>query len=179
VLLARATGTPLDRLLAERVLDPLGMSDTGFVARDLARFGPQWLPGAHGPTVYDPTGGQWSTPPAFPDAAAGLVSTVADLHAFAQALRGGGPAQVVPEREFAAMVAPYDGGPGWGLGIGVITVHQSDGRHAGTYGWDGGLGSSWWTDPVTDTIAIVLTTDAWSSPEPTAVFVDFWRAAFS
>ena len=53
-----------------------------------------------------------------------------------------------------------------------------DGRHAGSYGWDGGLGSTWWTDPVTDTIAILLTTDAWTSPQPTPVFDDFWAAAF-
>jgi CubicO group peptidase (beta-lactamase class C family) len=71
-----------------------------------------------------------------------------------------------------------DAGEGWGLGIGVKTADQPDGRHAGTYGWDGGLGSTWWTDPVTDTVAILLTTDAWTSPQPTPVFTDFWTAAF-
>ena len=81
VLVARAAGRPLPELLAERLLDPLGMTDTGFhVPPDrLERFGRQWL----GPEVYDEPDGQWATPPAFPDAASGLVSTVADLHAFA------------------------------------------------------------------------------------------------
>ena len=32
---------------------------------------------------------------------------------------------------------------------------------------------------MTDTIAILLTTDAWTSPQPTPVFGDFWPAAFA
>ena len=73
VLVARAAGRPLPELLAQRLLDPLGMTDTGFhVPPDrLDRFGRQWL----GPDVYDEPDGQWATPPAFPDAASGLVST--------------------------------------------------------------------------------------------------------
>ena len=89
VLVARAAGRPLPELLAERLLDPLRMTDTGFhVPPDQrGRFGRQWL----GPDVYDEPDGQWSTPPAFPDAASGLVSTVADLHAFAASLRTADP----------------------------------------------------------------------------------------
>lgn len=180
VLLSRATGAPLDRLLAERLLDPLGMRDTGFVVRDLERFGPQWMPDEQ---LYDPADGQWSTLPAFPDAAAGLVSTIADLHAFANMLRSGGFPVLRPET-VVQMTTPHVDGldeagrEGWGLGLGVARADLPDGRHAGTYGWDGGMGSTWWTDPVTDTIAVLLTTDAWSSPQPTPIFTDFWRAAF-
>ena len=172
VLVARAAGRPLPELLAERLLDPLGMTDTGFhVPPDrLERFGRQWL----GPEVYDEPDGQWSTPPAFPDAAAGLVSTVADLHAFASTCARADPSmRTARHGEHDA-----DGTEGWGLGIGVKLADLPDGRHAGSYGWDGGLGSTWWTDPVTDTIAILLTTDAWTSPQPTPVFNDFWAAAF-
>ena len=165
VLVARAAGRPLPELLAERVLGPLGMTDTGFhVPPDrLERFGRQWL----GPEVYDEPEGQWATPPAFPDAASGLVSTVADLHAFAASLRTADPSMRTARH-----------GEEWGLGVGVQLADLPDGRHAGSYGWDGGLGSTWWTDPVTDTIAILLTTDAWTSPQPTPVFDDFWAAAF-
>jgi len=176
VLASRAAGRPLPELLAERVLGPLGMTDTGFhVPPDrLDRFGPQWL----GPEVYDEPAGQWAQPPAFPDAASGLVSTVPDLHAFAASLRDGSPSTTTM-RTARHGAHDADGTEGWGLGIGVMVADLPDGRHAGSYGWDGGLGSTWWTDPVTDTIAILLTTDAWTSPQPSPVFTDFWRAAFS
>nr|WP_304438212.1 serine hydrolase domain-containing protein [Cellulomonas sp. Root137] len=174
VLVARAAGRPLPELLAERLLDPLGMVDTGFhVPPDrLGRFGRQWL----GADVYDEVDGQWARPPAFPDAASGLVSTVADLHAFATSLRAAPQADMLTAQGGAH---DEEGREGWGLGIGVLLADLPDGRHAGSYGWDGGLGSTWWTDPVTDTVAILLTTDAWTSPQPTPVFTDFWTAAFA
>ncbi len=177
VLLERATGMPLDRLLATRVTGPLGMSDTAFHA-PAHRLGPVWM----GDTVYDEPDGQWSSRPVFFDAAAGLVSTVADLHAFARSLRDG--SLLAPDLVALMVTASGgahdpDGVEGWGLGIGVAVADRVDGRHAGTYGWDGGLGSTWWTDPVTDTIAILLTTDSWTSPQPTPIFTDFWRAAFA
>jgi CubicO group peptidase (beta-lactamase class C family) len=180
VLVARAAGLPLPALLESRVTGPLGMRDTAFrvPADQLGRLGALWMGGE----VYDEPDGQWSRPPAFPDGAAGLVSTVADLHVFATALRDG--TLLAPDRVtqmVTASVEPHDpeGGEGWGLGLGVQVADRADGRHAGSYGWDGGLGSTWWTDPVTDTIAILLTTNSWTSPQPTAVFTDFWRAAFS
>ena len=172
VLVARAAGRPLPELLAERLLDPLGMTDTGFhVPPDrLGRFGRQWL----GPEVYDEPDGQWATPPAFPDAA-----VRAGVDGRGPARVRGEPAHGRPGRCRTARRGAHDAdGEGWGLGIGVKLADLPDGRHAGSYGWDGGLGSTWWTDPVTDTIAILLTTDAWTSPQPTPVFTDFWRAAF-
>lgn len=180
VLVARAAGRPLPALLEERVTGPLGMPDTAFhvPADELGRLGPLWSGG----DVYDEPRGQWSRPPAFADAGGGLVSTVDDLHAFATALRDG--ALLPPDRVaemVEASVDPHDaeGTEGWGLGIGVAVADRADGRHAGTYGWDGGMGSTWWTDPVTDTVAILLTTNSWASPQPTPIFTDFWRAAFS
>ncbi|WP_456843800.1 serine hydrolase domain-containing protein [Cellulomonas sp. P5_C6] len=182
VLLARAAGRPLPELLAGRLLDPLGMRDTGFhvPAQDLARLDRHWT----GDAVYDVPDGQWSRPPAFADAGAGLVSTVADLHTFATMLRGRGSTVLSPQAVTAmtsAHVGAHDpaGHEGWGLGLGVLLSHAPDGRHAGTYGWDGGLGSTWWTDPVTDTIAVLLTTDAWASGQPTPIFTDFWQAVFA
>ncbi|SFL26028.1 serine hydrolase domain-containing protein [Geodermatophilus ruber] len=191
VLVARAAGRPLPEVLAERVLDPLGMAGTGFgvpgPARD--RLGPHWTPPADDGTrtVYDPAEGQWAHPPAFPDAGDGLVSTVDNLAAFAAMLSAGGRtpggSRVLSEAAVRAMTtdqvgAVDDEGGGWGLGIGVRIAAAPDGRSAGTYGWDGGLGGSWWTDPVTGVTAILLTNQMWASPQPPAVFGDFWAAAF-
>jgi CubicO group peptidase (beta-lactamase class C family) len=155
------------------------MRDTSFhvPAGELHRLDPVWS----GDDVYDEPDGQWSRPPAFADAGAGLVSTVHDLHAFATALRDG---TLLPAHRFTQMVTASVGAhdpertEGWGLGIGVGVADRSDGRHAGSYGWDGGMGSTWWTDPVTGTIATLLTTDSWAAAQPTPIFTDFWRAAF-
>jgi CubicO group peptidase (beta-lactamase class C family) len=186
VLVARASGRPLPEVLAERVLGPLGMADTGFGVPDAARdrLGPHWMPPDGGGTrqVYDPADGQWARPPAFPDGGDGLVSTVDDLTTLARALlAGGGP--VLRPGTVAAMTTEQAGpvddeGGGWGLGVGVRREDEPGGRHAGSYGWDGGLGSSWWTDPLTGTTAVLLTDQMWSSPAPPEVFSAFRAVAF-
>jgi CubicO group peptidase (beta-lactamase class C family) len=45
------------------------------------------------------------------------------------------------------------------------------------YGWDGGSGTVWRTDPTTGLTGIRLTQLQLTSPEPPPVFVDFWSAA--
>ena len=88
VLIARAAGQPLDEFMRERLFEPLGMRDTGFFTEQTDRLGTCYAvdPATEARTVYDAPDGQWSKPPAFPDAAAGLVSTVDDVHAFARML---------------------------------------------------------------------------------------------
>jgi CubicO group peptidase (beta-lactamase class C family) len=191
VLVARAADRPLPEVLAERVLEPIGMRDTGFAVPEHARdrFGPHWTPpGQDGRReVYDPADGQWARLPAFPDGGDGLVSTVDDLAAFAAVLAAGGRTPegtwVLAEETVRAMTSEQAGavddeGGGWGLGIGVRRTDEPGGRHAGSHGWDGGLGSSWWTDPVTGTTAVLLTNQMWSSPQPPALFADVRAVAF-
>lgn len=191
VLVTRAAGRPLPEVLAERVLAPIGMRDTGFAVPEHARdrFGPHWTPpGEDGSReVYDPADGQWARLPAFPDGGDGLVSTVDDLAAFAAVLAAGGRTpegtRVLAEETVRAMTSEQAGavddeGGGWGLGIGVRRTDEPGGRHTGSHGWDGGLGSSWWTDPVTGTTAVLLTDQMWSSPQPPALFADFRAVAF-
>jgi CubicO group peptidase (beta-lactamase class C family) len=49
-------------------------------------------------------------------------------------------------------------------------------RSAGTYGWDGGFGSSWANDPVTGVTGVLLTNQMWTSPDPPPVCRAFWTA---
>src|SRR6184192_25209 len=91
VLIARASGSPFDIFLRDRIFEPLGMKDTSFSvpADKQSRFVPSyltdWRTGAL--NLYDdPTTGQWSRPPAFPSGAGGLVSTADDYAAFAEML---------------------------------------------------------------------------------------------
>ena len=92
VLAARAAGAPFEDVMRERVLAPLGMRDTAFHAADSGRLATAYENVDGKLTVRDPPDGQWSRPPRFPDGAAGLVSTAADLLAFGRMLRRGGGA---------------------------------------------------------------------------------------
>jgi len=47
------------------------------------------------------------------------------------------------------------------------------------YGWDGGSGTTWRSDPARDLTTILLTQRAMTSPEPPPLFVDFWDAAYA
>jgi CubicO group peptidase (beta-lactamase class C family) len=94
VLLARAAGEPLARVLRSRIFAPLGMRDTAFFTTATERLATGYRPTPGGLVVSDPPDGAWSRPPAFGDAAAGLVSTADDLLAFARMLLHGGAGAV-------------------------------------------------------------------------------------
>jgi CubicO group peptidase (beta-lactamase class C family) len=201
VLIARAGGQPFETFLRERLFEPLGMKDTGFSvpAAKLDRFATSyWTNFATGAFErYDPAvGGQWSRPPAFPSGGGGLVSTVDDYLAFAQMLLSGGKYgherilsrasvetmttdHLTPAQKAASgLVADYFDSHGWGFGMSVVTRRTDVAGSVGTYGWDGGLGTSWRTDPREDMVTILLTQRAWASPNPPNVSRDFWTLAY-
>ena len=89
VLIARASGQPLETFLRERIFEPLGMKDTGFSvpAAKLDRLATcyQVNPETGALEVFDDAeAAKWSRPPAFPSGGGGLVSTVDDYLAFGQ-----------------------------------------------------------------------------------------------
>ena len=188
VLAARAAGTSYDEVLRTRVFEPLGMTDTAFCA-DPARLPTAYQPTPDGLAVWDTPEGKWSSPPAFPDGSAGLVSTADDLLAFARMLlRGGTPVltaeavaamtrdQLTPAQKEHGGFGPQmfaDGG--WGYGVYVHTA----GERAGAYGWDGGLGTSWLVDPVRDLVVIVLTQRLFETHLPPPIHTALQAAAYA
>ncbi len=46
------------------------------------------------------------------------------------------------------------------------------------FGWNGGTGTAWYSDPARGLTGILLTTRAMTSPEPLRHVVDFWEAAY-
>jgi CubicO group peptidase (beta-lactamase class C family) len=52
-------------------------------------------------------------------------------------------------------------------------------RTPGRFGWDGGLGTSAYTDPVEGMIGILFTQRMMDSPEPPRIYNDFWTLAYS
>ncbi|MGK5678978.1 serine hydrolase domain-containing protein [Actinoplanes sp. URMC 104] len=175
VLLARAAGKPLDDLLRERIFEPLGMTSTGF-----------WLPAERAeqlPAHYmtdEQTGrlseqpvlpaAEWARPPVFASGSAGLLSTADDYLAFARLLLDGGVhggTRLLSAKSVASMTTNhltpdqiasggfFLGGSGWGYGL-AVTVGSDDVSGPGRYGWSGGYGTDWFTDPAEGLIFIVL-----------------------
>jgi CubicO group peptidase (beta-lactamase class C family) len=186
VLLARAAGMPFADVLRTRLFEPLSMVDTGFWAHDVDRLATAYAASADGLSVWDEPDGQWSRPPAFGDGAAGLVSTVDDLLAFARMLgRGGRPVlsseavalmtgdQLSPQQRAGGRVFLDD--RSWGF-CQAVTI---EGPHAGAFGWDGGLGTSWLVDPGADLIVIVLTQRLFDTAQTPAVHGDLQAAAYA
>jgi len=126
----------------------------------------------------------WASPPARPDAAGGLVSTLDDLWAFGRMMAQGGRhdgEHVVSPASFERLTTNRltDGqrrastlflgeAGGWGLGMGT----PLDGT--GAFGWEGGTGTSWRVAPRSGTTVIILTQRMMEGPQPPALFQDVW-----
>jgi CubicO group peptidase (beta-lactamase class C family) len=200
VLIARASGKPFEVFLRERIFEPLGMKDTAFSVPEskLERFVTSYLadPKSGALTEYDRIkDGQWSRPPAFPSGAAGLVSTVDDFLAFGQMMLDKGKVgsrSILSERAVTLMTTDqlpaelkasiawmpgYFASHGWGLGMAVVTGPDDIHPSTGTFGWDGGLGTSWYVSPKDGRIGVLLTQRSWTSPSAPEVCRAFWRAA--
>ncbi len=199
VLVARASGQPFDVFLRERIFGPLGMKDTDFSVPQakINRLATSyWLNPQSGKLeVFDEAdGGQWSHPPAFPSGSGGLVSTVDDYAAFSDIMlnsRRGGERilsqrsielmrtdQLTPEQKAISGLTPgYFDTHGWGFCMSVITKRTDISGDVGAFGWNGGLGTSWYADPKDGLTTILLTQRAWSSSNPPNVCLDFWTSA--
>jgi len=197
VLIARVSGRPLPEFLAERLFEPLGMVDTGFEVPTGKpdRFTSYYRPDAAGGLeLVDAPDGQWSSPPAFPSGAGGLVSTVDDWHRFARMLLAGGsaggrpllsPASVRQMTTDHLTASQRDAsrlfleGQGWGFG-GSVDVEAADPWNVpGRYGWIGGTGTAAHITPSTGAVTIVLSQLEMAGPTAPALMRDFWRYAAS
>ena len=171
-LLEVVTGQPLAALLRERLLEPLGMQDTGFaVPRD------QWHRIAQ-PLARDPDTGEGVTlldarhAPAFESGGGGLVSTADDYVRFLRLLRNRGTfegARLLSRTTVEWMTADHLGaipvrhdllppGHGFGLGVAVRTAAglAPQPGSVGQYFWSGIGGTYFLVDPAQDLFALLL-----------------------
>ena len=199
VLIARVAGTSFAKFLHDRIFAPLGMKDTAFSVPEakLSRLA----------TVYrrdhatgelevfdDPATGKFARPPVFENGSAGLVSTADDFNAFAQMMLNGGrlgserilsrPSvelmtsdQITSEQKQGSELLLGDN-RGWGFGLSVFTRRDDLCNVPGRFGWDGGYGTSWYSDPKENLTGVLLTQRMMDSPQPPAVFRDFWTCAY-
>jgi len=141
------------------------------------------------PTEDSAEDSEYSWPPAFESGAGGLVSTVDDYHAFCRMMLNKGAwgrerileqasveamtsDQLMPQQRQGAELF-FRGHGSWGFGMGVNILA------AGRFGWDGGFGTSAYSDPANDLIGILMTQRLMDSPEPPPVFKDFWTHAYA
>jgi CubicO group peptidase (beta-lactamase class C family) len=166
------TGQTLGAALKEMVLDPLGMTDTGFFVPqgDHARIaeGKDGEKIGAGP-MFDPR-----IRPAFESGGGGLISSARDYARFAQMLLNRGEldgVRLLGRETVAFMTADHLGalikpgkyylpgaGTGFGLGVGVRLSRGVAAANSapGTYYWGGAGGTFWFNDPENGVAAIYM-----------------------
>jgi CubicO group peptidase (beta-lactamase class C family) len=199
VLIARASGMTFGEFLGERIFAPLGMKDTAFhvpqAKRD--RFATSYMRDhATGKLKVfdDPVTGKFVNPPVFENGSAGLVSTADDFNAFAQMMLNGGrlgserilsrPSvelmtadQLAAEQKLGSEIF-FGDHRGWGFGMSVFNTRDDLCHTPGRFGWDGGYGTSWYSDPREQLTGILLTQRMMDSPQPPPVLTDFWTSVY-
>ena len=195
VLLARACGRDLESVLRERILDPLGMADTGFTvpAEQLGRLTTAYRPDPETGQLRvldDPADSWWGRPTSFPDASGWLVSTIDDYWSFVSMLLAGGtgPGGRVLSPETVALMTTdrltpdqrrasalfLDEGCGWGLGLEVPAAGAAGRPLPCGIGWTGGSGTTWRSSAGIGVTGILFTQRGLTSPVAEPLAVDFW-----
>ncbi|MET7832017.1 serine hydrolase domain-containing protein [Micromonospora sediminicola] len=179
------SGQSLDAFLAERILRPLGMTDTRWWvdAADAKRLAALYAPHpATGQAVRaDGVGRAALAEPSWHSGGGGLVSTAADYHRFTQfLLRGGeldgvrllGPRTLrfmtrnhLPGGRDLASFSPEGfsetvlDGIGFGLGFAVVLdpVPSRVPSSVGEFYWGGLASTAFWVDPVEEVTALLFT----------------------
>ncbi len=188
-------GQSLDEFFRTRIFDPLGMTDTGFWAREgsaAERLAGAYLVNPEGPGAPAvPFDGSASLrPPAAWSGGGGLVGTAADYLRFALMLRGGGVdegVRLLSPRTVAYMTTnhlpggtdlehfgrrlfaetTFDG-VGFGLGFSVVTDPAASKVLCGRgeFGWGGAFSTAFWVAPEEDLVVLFFTQLLPSSTHP-------------
>jgi CubicO group peptidase (beta-lactamase class C family) len=179
-----ASGQPFDEFLEQRLLEPLGMHDTGFHVRagGADRLAEVYGPDASGKLAPRPAvpSSRYTARGTFFSAGGGLVSSVPDYLRFGQMLLERGTLagrrvlqpQTVDAMTRNALTAEQGGevnwyrygqedlfrGYGWGLGIGVRLpgrVHTVPGSD-GDLAWGGLASTQYFIDPTEQIVAVAM-----------------------
>ena len=180
-----ASGQSLDRFFAERIFEPLGMTDTSFYAAegDHDRLAALYARNPADGVAFriDMMGDAAKSAPSALSGGGGLVGTAADYHRFTQMLLGDG--QVDATRLLGTRTVRYMAsnhlpggadleafgrplfsettfdGMGFGLGFSVVDdpVKNKVLASSGEFAWGGAASTAFWVDPAEDLTAIFLT----------------------
>jgi CubicO group peptidase (beta-lactamase class C family) len=166
-LLEVLDGKPLREVLAKRIYEPLGMTETSFqVSADKLGRVAQPAPGINGKATtvrFKPDDGA-----KYESGGGGLLSTTGDYLRFTAALANGGALngkRILGKQTLAFMTADHTGDrpgrpPGLGFGLGFeVRTRVGDSAlpgSVGEFGWAGNAGTLFWIDPEEQLIAIYM-----------------------
>ncbi len=181
IALSRIEDKPLAEVLDARILDPLGMTDTGFAVtlEGRRRAATMYKLDANGTLHDDAMGPAQVRLPEFCAGGAGLWSTADDYLAFVRMLLGGGAVDGVrvlseesvqlmrtdrltdEQKKFPFLGMPFWRGRGFGLNLSVVTDPEQSRQFygpggVGTFSWPGAYGTWWQADPSADLIIMYL-----------------------
>ncbi len=181
ILLSRLEGKSLQAVLSERILEPLGMADTGFsISPDKRnRAATMYRLDRDSVLQHDVMGPIPVKEPRFCQGGASLVSTADDYLKFARMLLENGtvdgtrvlsPESVTEmrtdrltddQKRHPFLGMPFWIGRGFGLNLSVVTDASRSAQlfgpgGVGTFSWPGAYGTWWQADPVNDLILIYL-----------------------
>lgn len=192
-LVEMVSGQTLDQFFAERILVPLGMTDTAFwVPPDkLHRFASLYSPDSKtGMAVPSPADRGYARPPKMLSGGGGLVSTASDYLRFCHMLLGRGSVdgvRLLGSRTLDYMTRNHlPGGAdletvgrpgfseasfhgvGFGLGFSVVDdpVANKVLSSKGEFAWGGAASTAFWVDPAEELCVIFLTQLLPSSTHP-------------
>ena len=200
VLIARAAGMPFGDFLQQRIFAPLGMRDTSFSVADEEQprlAGCYQHDGASGRLLpyEDERGGKLAHHALAPSGGSGLVATVDDYLAFGRMMLNLGrhgaqrilarttvqamtTDQLTPAQKAASPFFPgFWESRGWGFGVSMITRRDDVAAVPGRFGWDGGFGTSWSSDPQEDLVGVLMIQRLYD-PTVAAINADFWTLAY-
>jgi CubicO group peptidase (beta-lactamase class C family) len=185
IALSRIEGKPLAQVLAERIFEPVGMTDTAFSVTPAGRRRAATMyqldsKAAEGTLLRDDVMGPPPiVDPPFCTGGSGLFSTVDDYLRFARMLLAGGTVDGVrvlseqsvtlmrtdrltaEQKQYPFLGAPFWVGRGFGLNLSLVTDPAKSRQlygpgGLGTFSWPGAYGTWWQADPSADLILLYL-----------------------
>ena len=179
-VIEKVTLQPLPQAVAELVLNPLDLNDTGFAVVDFRRLVTHYADSTpeprriadddqvnffDKPVAVSPV--RLRDPKAFPSGGSGMAGTASDVLKFLETLRAGGLLQPQTRNAMFEVQAGTRGqaeGPGWEFGFGgaVLVDPKAAGtpQAPGTLQWNGAYGHKWFIDPENELTVVALTNTA-------------------
>lgn len=178
-VVASVAGQPFEKVMQDRLLTPLGMTDTFYQvpAEKAHRLAVHYRKRKGELTVADSADeSTYLKDPPFKGGGSGLVSTISDYAIFLQMIANGGVLQEIRylredtvtlmrtnqlPREIECISFGEDERHGTGFGLGFSVKYRSDDRwdpdaSVGEYGWGGAASTHYWVSPKHNLVVVTM-----------------------